>query len=49
MMKGSLDTDELMEAVVPSATGLRTSRRISHVFLMDVPTYPEAPVIDVLD
>jgi len=39
-MKGSLHTDELMEAVVPSATGLRTARRISHVFVMDVPTYP---------
>jgi phosphotransacetylase len=40
LMKGSLHTDELMAAVVPSATGLRTSRRISHVFLMDVPSYP---------
>jgi len=40
LMKGSLHTDELMAAVVPSATGLRTARRISHVFLMDVPTYP---------
>ena len=40
LMKGSLHTDELMEAVVPSATGLRTARRISHVFVMDVPTYP---------
>jgi phosphate acetyltransferase len=40
MMKGSLHTDELMEAVVPSTTGLRTGRRISHVFVMDVPTYP---------
>jgi phosphate acetyltransferase len=39
LMKGSLHTDELMAAVVPSATGLRTSRRISHVFVMDVPTY----------
>jgi phosphate acetyltransferase len=39
LMKGSLHTDELMSAVVSSATGLRTSRRISHVFLMDVPTY----------
>jgi hypothetical protein len=39
-MKGSLHTDELMAAVVPSATGLRTERRISHVFAMDVPTYP---------
>jgi phosphate acetyltransferase len=40
LMKGSLHTDELMSAVVPSATGLRTARRISHVFIMDVPTYP---------
>jgi phosphate acetyltransferase len=40
LMKGSLHTDELMSAVVPSATGLRTDRRISHVFAMDVPTYP---------
>jgi phosphotransacetylase/acyl dehydratase len=40
LMKGSLHTDELMEAVVPSSTGLRTARRISHVFVMDVPSYP---------
>jgi phosphotransacetylase/acyl dehydratase len=40
LMKGSLHTDELMGAVVPSATGLRTARRISHVFVMDVPAYP---------
>jgi phosphate acetyltransferase len=40
VMKGSLHTDELMAAVVPSATGLRTDRRISHVFIMDVPTHP---------
>ncbi len=40
LMKGSLHTDELMAAVVPSATGLRTARRISHVFVMDVPAYP---------
>lgn len=40
LMKGSLHTDELMAAVVPSATGLRTGRRISHVFVLDVPTYP---------
>jgi phosphate acetyltransferase len=40
LMKGSLHTDELMSAVLPSATGLRTERRISHVFAMDVPTYP---------
>ena len=41
LMKGSLHTDELLGAVVPSATGLRTERRISHVFLMDVPVYPQ--------
>lgn len=40
LMKGSLHTDELMGAVVPSAAGLRTGRRISHVFVMDVPAYP---------
>ncbi len=40
LMKGSLHTDELMGAVVSSATGLRTARRISHVFVMDVPAYP---------
>jgi phosphotransacetylase len=40
LMKGSLHTDELMAAIVPSATGLRTGRRMSHVFVMDVPTYP---------
>ena len=41
LMKGSLHTDELMKAVTSGATGLRTARRISHVFVMDVPTYPE--------
>lgn len=40
LMKGSLHTDELMGAIVPSATGLRTARRVSHVFVIDVPTYP---------
>ena len=40
LMKGSLHTDELMAAVVDGATGLRTERRVSHVFVMDVPTYP---------
>jgi len=45
LMKGSLHTDELMEAVVPSATGLRTERRISHVFVMDVPAYPRTLMI----
>jgi phosphate acetyltransferase len=41
LMKGSLHTDELMRAVTASSTGLRTARRISHVFVMDVPTYAE--------
>jgi phosphate acetyltransferase len=41
LMKGSLHTDELMREVTASATGLRTERRISHVFIMDVPDHPE--------
>lgn len=41
LMKGSLHTDELMHEVVDKQTGLRTARRVSHVFIMDVPTYPE--------
>ena len=41
LMKGSLHTDELMRAVTASGTGLRTQRRISHVFVMDVPSYSE--------
>ena len=41
LMKGSLHTDELMRSVTAKATGLRTDRRISHVFVMDVPTYAE--------
>jgi phosphotransacetylase/acyl dehydratase len=40
LMKGSLHTDELMSEVVAKETGLRTGRRISHVFIMSVPTYP---------
>lgn len=39
LMKGSLHTDELMAAVISREGGLRTNRRISHVFVMDVPTY----------
>jgi phosphate acetyltransferase len=39
LMKGSLHTDELLGAVVRREIGLRTGRRLSHVFLMDVPTY----------
>jgi phosphate acetyltransferase len=42
LMKGSLHTDELMRAVTSSGTGLRTARRISHVFVVDVPSHPEA-------
>lgn len=41
LMKGSLHTDELMKEVAASATGLRTARRISHVFVMDVPGHAE--------
>jgi phosphate acetyltransferase len=41
LMKGSLHTDELMRAVTTSKGGLRTARRISHVFVMDAPTYAE--------
>ena len=41
LMKGSLHTDELLGAVVAKETGLRTARRLSHVFAMDVPTYPK--------
>ena len=41
LMKGSLHTDELMREVTSSKTGLRTARRISHVFVMDVPSYSE--------
>ena len=44
LMKGSLHTDELMGAVVARDTGLRTERRISHCFVMDVPTL-EQPII----
>lgn len=40
-MKGSLHTDELMRSVTAKAGGLRTERRISHVYIMDVPSYPE--------
>lgn len=41
LMKGSLHTDELLAEVVRKDTGLRTERRISHVLVMDVPTYPK--------
>ena len=45
LMKGSLHTDELMGEVVKRETGLRTARRISHVFVMDVPTYHKVFVV----
>ncbi|HEX7772014.1 MAG TPA: phosphate acetyltransferase [Pyrinomonadaceae bacterium] len=45
LMKGSLHTDELMSAIVSREGGLRTGRRISHVFIMDVPTYHKVLVI----
>jgi len=45
LMKGSLHTDALMSAVVASETGLRTDRRVSHVFFMDVPAYPKPLLI----
>jgi len=45
LMKGSLHTDALMGAVVASDTGLRTDRRVSHVYFMDVPAYPKPLLI----
>jgi len=45
LMKGALHTDELMAEVVKRDTGLRTARRISHCFVMDVPSYPTALII----
>ena len=45
LMKGSLHTDELLGAVVARETGLRTGRRISHVFIMDVPTYHKVLIV----
>jgi phosphate acetyltransferase len=41
LMKGSLHSDEILGAVAKRETGLRTARRISHVFVMDVPTHPQ--------
>lgn len=41
LMKGSLHTDELMSAVVNANAGLRTERRVSHVFVLDIPAYPQ--------
>lgn len=45
LMKGSLHTDELMAAVVARETGLRTQRRISHCFVMDVPGHEDPLII----
>jgi phosphate acetyltransferase len=45
LMKGSLHTDELMGAVVSGASGIRTERRISHCFIMDVPGHPNPLII----
>jgi phosphate acetyltransferase len=45
LMKGSLHTDELMRAITSSSTGLRTARRISHVFIMDVPSHPDTLIV----
>jgi phosphate acetyltransferase len=45
LMKGSLHSDEILAAVVARETGLRTGRRISHVFIMDVPTYHKVLII----
>ena len=45
LMKGSLHTDELMGAVVSRQAGIRTARRLSHCFIMDVPNHPNALII----
>ena len=45
LMKGKIHTDELLGPVVAEATGLRTERRLSHVFALDVPTYPKPLLI----
>ena len=45
LMKGSLHTDELMHEVMAPDTGLQTGRRISHVYIMDVPRYPRPLMI----
>ena len=45
LMKGSLHTDELMGAVVSREGGLRTARRISHCFIMDVPNHPDPLIV----
>ena len=45
LMKGSLHTDELLGAVVARESGLRTGRRVSHVFIIDVPTYHKVLIV----
>ena len=45
LMKGSLHTDELIAAVLAPAAGLRTKRRLSHCFLMQMPSYPRPFII----
>ena len=45
LMKGSLHTDELLHAVLDKETGLRTERRLTHAFVLDVPTYPRPLMI----
>ncbi|HUY68556.1 MAG TPA: bifunctional enoyl-CoA hydratase/phosphate acetyltransferase [Alphaproteobacteria bacterium] len=45
IMKGSLHTEELLSAIVPSSVGLRTERRLSHVYVMDVPSYPKPLIV----
>jgi phosphotransacetylase len=45
LMKGSLHSDEILGAVIAKETGLRTGRRLSHVFLMDVPTYHKVLIV----
>ena len=45
IMKGSLHTDELLEAIVHSSSGLKTERRISHAYIMDIPSYHKPLII----
>src|SRR5262245_20805562 len=45
LMKGSLHSDEILSAVIAKETGLRTGRRLSHVFIMDVPTYHKVLIV----
>ncbi len=45
IMKGSLHTEELLEAIVPSEVGLRTAHRMSHAFVMAIPAYPKPLIV----